>query len=237
MDDFYLTYETWSEEKYQQKKETFKDYFDVLKWAYQTYQDNIVYACSFGAEGIVLIDLISKVDKFARIVFLDTDLHFEETYELIGKIKRKYPTLSIECLKPNLTLTEQENEFGKELWKRQPNLCCNIRKVEPLKQSLAGVDAWISGLRREQSPTRAKTEYINKDENFKKIKICPLIHWTWDDIWSYIELNNLPYNELHDKGFPSIGCEKCTVPVTDNKDLRSGRWMNSNKTECGLHKP
>ncbi|MCU9614736.1 phosphoadenylyl-sulfate reductase [Caldibacillus lycopersici] len=214
----------------------FRDYFDVIKWAYEQYQDDeIVYACSFGAEGIVLIDLISKVKKDAKIKFLDTGLHFKETYELIEKIKKRYPRMQIEMVQPNISLSEQAKWYGEELWKVNPNLCCYIRKVVPLKEALNGAKAWFSGLRREQSLSRSKTEYINKDEKFKQIKICPLIHWKWDDILTYIELNHLPYNPLHDKGYLSIGCAPCTLPVSEGDDTRAGRWAGQNKTECGLH--
>ncbi|TLS38124.1 phosphoadenylyl-sulfate reductase [Pseudalkalibacillus caeni] len=230
-----LSYNTWNDRKAQEVIESLKDYMEVIKWAYATYGEKLVYACSFGAEGIVLIDLIYKVEKHAKIVFLDTDLHFKETYRLIQQMKEKYPLLNIQFLKPELTLEEQSEQCGEELWHRDPNRCCYIRKIQPLEKALAGAEAWISGLRREQSPARAKTEYINKDEKFKSVKICPLIQWTWEDIWTYINLNDLPYNELHDRGYPSIGCEMCTVPAAETGDSRSGRWAKHTKTECGLH--
>jgi phosphoadenosine phosphosulfate reductase len=230
-----IKYENWNDQRVNEVQDQFKEAFEVLKWAYKTYEDEIVYACSFGAEGIVLIDMISKVNKYARIVFLDTDLHFKETYELIDRVKERYPTLRIELAKPNLTLEEQAEIHGDKLWEREPNKCCNIRKIEPLTKELSGATAWISGLRREQSPTRSKTQFINKDDKFKSIKVCPLIHWTWKDVWMYIEAFKLPYNVLHDQDYPSIGCEKCTLPAADPNDTRSGRWANSGKTECGLH--
>lgn len=212
-----------------------KDSIDILKWAYSTFQEDIVYACSFGAEGMVLMDLISKVRKDAKIIFLDTDFHFKETYELIDRVKDRYPALQIELLKPVITPEEQAELHGHQLWKSKPDLCCNIRKIEPLRRGLSATSAWISGLRREQSSTRANTQYVNQDNKFQSIKICPLIHWTWDDVWMYIRLNNLPYNPLHDQGYPSIGCENCTLPVEDGGDSRAGRWAGSSKTECGLH--
>ncbi|WP_441294187.1 phosphoadenylyl-sulfate reductase [Bacillus sp. FJAT-27225] len=230
-----LTYETWEEEKASTMLRNNADTMEVLKWAFKEYGDRLVYACSFGAEGIVLLDLISKVNKHAQILFLDTDLHFKETYELIDSVKKRYPGFTINMVKPDLTLSGQEAIHGKELWKCNPNLCCKIRKVEPLARELSEVDAWISGLRREQSETRKHVQFINKDDNFKNIKICPLIHWTWEDIWTYIELNKLPYNPLHDKNYPSIGCEPCTLPVEEGGDMRSGRWAFAQKTECGLH--
>ncbi|MGG1674931.1 phosphoadenylyl-sulfate reductase [Neobacillus sp. NRS-1170] len=230
-----LTYENWDERKEAELLDKHPDYLDVLKWAFDEYGDDIVYACSFGAEGIVLIDLIHKVKKNAKIIFLDTGLHFSETYELIEKVKERYSTLQIELIKPIMTLNQQEKWYGEELWNHNPNLCCHMRKVVPLKNALNDVIAWISGLRREQSPTRSLTNYINRDEKFHKIKICPLIHWTWSDIMTYIHLNKLPYNPLHDKGYPSIGCATCTKAITNTDDSRSGRWSGHSKTECGLH--
>ncbi|AGN36583.1 phosphoadenylyl-sulfate reductase [Bacillus paralicheniformis] len=229
-----LTYHTWNEKASEEVMDTFSGEMDVLKWAYSTYQ-KIVYACSFGAEGIVLIDLISKVVKEADIVFLDTGLHFPETYELINEVKDRYPGLSIRFLKPGLSLEEQEKRYGSELWKRHPDHCCRLRKIEPLREHLSGMEAWMTGLRREQSETRKHVRYINKDDNFKLIKICPLIHWTWEDVWTYIKLNQLTYHKLHDQDYPSIGCEVCTSPVADGGNLRAGRWARQEKTECGLH--
>lgn len=208
---------------------------ETLKWAYEQYGEEIIYACSFGIEGIVLIDLIAKVKSDAKIVFLDTNVHFKETYETIEKVKAKYPSLRIEMKQPVLTLNEQAKEYGEELWKTAPNSCCQIRKLDPLKETLDQATAWISGLRREQSPTRATTEFINIDDKFKSIKVCPLIHWSFKDIWRYVSKYDLPYNPLHDQGYPSIGCEKCTLPAFTMDDLRSGRWQGQGKTECGLH--
>ncbi|WP_084006349.1 phosphoadenylyl-sulfate reductase [Guptibacillus hwajinpoensis] len=212
-----------------------KGALEVLKWAYHTYQNDIVYACSFGVEGVVLIDLISKVTKQGEIVFLDTGLHFDETYELIEKVKVKYPFLTIKLKKPLQSVSEQADSHGDELWKRDPTKCCNLRKIMPLHEELDPKSAWISGLRREQSPLRQKTNFLNKDEKFEAIKVCPLIHWRWKEVWRYVHENNLAYNPLHDKGYPSIGCSVCTERVLSGSDSRSGRWANQKKTECGLH--
>ncbi len=230
-----LTYENWTEDQLTHILNQNPDYLDILKWAFKEYKEEIVYACSFGAEGIVLIDLIHKVNKEAKIIFLDTGVHFAETYELIEKVKKRYPTLNIEMIKPKISLAEQTKWYGDELWKDNPNLCCHLRKVVPLKEALSGVKAWISGLRREQSPLRSQTQYINKDDKFQNIKVCPLIHWSWEDIKMYIQLNKLPYNPLHDQGYPSIGCAPCTQPVSDTDDPRAGRWAGQSKSECGLH--
>ncbi|WP_078380531.1 phosphoadenylyl-sulfate reductase [Sutcliffiella halmapala] len=208
----------------------------VLEWAYRVYSpEKIIYASSFGAEAMVLIDLIQEIKQDAHIVFLDTNLHFLETYDVIGKIERRFPKLQINRRRPALTLDEQAAEFGTALWRREPNKCCEIRKVIPLKEALSPKDAWISGLRREQSETRAHTEFVNKDAKFQNIKICPLIHWTWEEVWSYIREKELPFNELHQHGYPSIGCFPCTQAATDKENSRAGRWAGSTKTECGLH--
>jgi phosphoadenosine phosphosulfate reductase len=231
-----LTFHNWDNEKLQMVLKRSPDYLDVLKWAFNEYTDDeIVYACSFGAEGMVLIDLIHKVNKNARVIFLDTGLHFPETYELIEKVKARYPHLNIEMVKPKSSLEEQAKWYGEELWKHNPNLCCHMRKVVPLKEALNEATAWISGLRREQSPSRSQVQYINQDHKFQKIKICPLIHWKWEDIMTYIHLNQLPYNPLHDRNYPSIGCAPCTLPVADSGDQRAGRWAGLTKSECGLH--
>lgn len=231
-----LTYETWKEPTTSfDIDEAFKGALNVLEWSFKEYGKEIVYACSFGIEGIVLIDLIAKVQPNAQIVFLDTDVHFKETYETIENVRKKYPTLEIVMKKPALTLLEQAAQFGDKLWKTDPNQCCQIRKLDPLNEVLSGAKAWISGLRHEQSETRRHVQFINKDNNFESVKICPLIHWTSEDVWSYVRKHELTYNPLHDQGYPSIGCEHCTSKVTSGEDSREGRWQGQGKTECGLH--
>ncbi|WP_110113711.1 phosphoadenylyl-sulfate reductase [Bacillus sp. CGMCC 1.16541] len=231
-----LTYENWEEAfpSFSNNDET-KGALSVLEWAYQHYGDSLVYASSFGIESIVLIDLIAKVKKDATLVFLDTSLHFKETYEVIERIQERFPDLIIRLEKPEYSLEEQEKLHGAELWKTNPNLCCQLRKIEPLKKALGGYEAWISGLRREQSPTRSQTQFFNKDEKFHKVKVCPIIHWTWKEVWRYVYKHNLPYNKLHDQGYPSIGCMPCTQPTHNVDDLRAGRWAGTKKVECGLH--
>ena len=230
---FVLTYESCSEEAI--KAITFKETMDCLKWAFREYGDNVVYACSFGAESSVLLHLISKVKEDAAIAFIDTNLHFGETYETIEHVKEKYPRFTINLISTALSLKDQAHKFGDNLWNVNPNHCCQIRKIEPLREKLQKYKAWISGLRRSQSSTRANVDFVNIDHRFQKIKICPLIHWTWDEIWMYIKLYQLPYNKLHDKGYPSIGCEVCTKPVEEAGESREGRWLNHQKNECGLH--
>lgn len=232
-----LTYSNWTETRLPKvfSEDRLKGAGKVLRWAYDAYGDKVVYSCSFGVEGIVLIDLIYHIKRDAAVIFLDTDFHFKETYDLIDRVQKRYPELNMIRLKPALSPEEQARKYGEALWTRRPDLCCKIRKITPLAGRLKEYGAWISGLRREQSPTRRSVEFVNKDEKFRSIKICPLIHWTWQEIWTYVREHDLPYNPLHDRHYPSIGCEYCTLPVTEGDDLRAGRWSAFDKTECGLH--
>lgn len=232
-----LTYTSWSTDNEDfEIDEQYKGALNVLKWAYDHYEDELIYACSFGIEGIVMIDLISRVNPSAKVVFLDTGLHFKETYALINQVKKRYPKLNIEMKKPAITVEQQADKYGDNMWERQPNRCCHIRKVVPLQETLNDAIAWISGVRREQSPSRSKTAFLNKDEVFESVKVCPIIHWTWEEIWNYVDQHQLPYNPLHDQGYPSIGCAPCTQQGDMETGSRSGRWANQSKTECGLHK-
>lgn len=211
------------------------DTLEVIKWAYDTFSDELIYSCSFGAEAMVLLDMISDVKKDARVTFLDTHLHFPETYDLIEKIRARYPALRLTIKEPVLSLAQQAAAHGEELWQSQPDLCCQIRKVVPMESVLKGAVAWMSGLRREQSATRADVQFVNRDEKFQSLKICPLIHWKAEEVWQYIRIFELPYNALHDQSYPSIGCAPCTRPVREGEDERAGRWSQLGKTECGLH--
>lgn len=234
-----ITYDSWSEENLPQINENTetKGALELIKWSYDMYQDELVYACSFGIEAIVLLELISQVNPNAKIIFLDTNYHFQETYDIINKVKKRYPTFRIEIHQPELTIDEQTEIHGKDLYKTNPNKCCEIRKVIPLQKAIANSTAWLSGLRREQSLLRQSTNYLNLDEKFEKVKICPLIHWTWKEVWRFAEAKKLDYNILHDHGYPSIGCEPCTQRVVADSSDRSGRWSGQGKTECGLHPP
>ncbi len=233
----YLSYHSLTDSDYQQLHNSLngKTAAEVIRWGYDMFGNDLIYSCSFGAESMVLIDIIYPVKPDAKLVFLDTDFHFKETYQLIDEVKKKYPKLTIESVKPRLTPEEQAGKHGDRLWEKNPDLCCQIRKIDPLKDVLSNARAWISGLRRDQSPLRANTNFVNKDDKFQSIKLCPLIHWTWDEIWDYIKSNDVPYNELHDQNYPSIGCTYCTSPTKNGADSREGRWAGLNKTECGLH--
>jgi len=207
---------------------------DVIRWAIDTFP-NITFACSFGAEDVVLVDMIQKISPSTDIFYLDTDFHFKETYETRDQMAKKYG-LEFVRVSPKLTPEEQASEHGDALWTVDANQCCNIRKVEPLTRILSQYDAWITGIRRDQAPTRANTKKVEYDAKFGLIKFNPIASWTTDDVWNYIRSNDVLYNPLHDQNYPSIGCEYCTRPVMPGEDPRAGRWAGNDKTECGLHK-
>lgn len=206
----------------------------LLAWAVERFP-NITLACSFGAEDVVLVDMLQKVSPKTDIFYLDTNVHFKETYETRDRLQQHYGVEFVQVL-PKLTLEEQAAEHGEELWKSNPNQCCNIRKVDPLTDILKNYDAWITGIRRDQAPTRANAKKVEYDVKFGLVKFNPLADWTSEDVWNYIRSNNVIYNPLHDRNYPSIGCEHCTRPVAAGEDPRAGRWAGFEKTECGLHK-
>ncbi|EJL47670.1 hypothetical protein BAG01nite_36740 [Brevibacillus agri] len=208
---------------------------DVLVLAVEHFAGNLVLASSFGAEDVVLIDMLHKLAPTIPVFYLDTNKHFPETYETRDKLEERYQTKFIQVL-PQMTLAEQEKSHGDKLWETDPNLCCQIRKVEPLTRVLSGYDAWITGIRRDQAPTRANAKKVEWDDKFKLVKFNPLADWTMDQVWAYIHANDVPYNPLHDRNYPSIGCSVCTRPVQSGQDPRAGRWAGFDKTECGLHK-
>lgn len=211
---------------------------DVLAYALDAYAGRIVLACSFGAEDVVLVDMIHRLHPKTPLFYLDTEFLFPETYQLRDRIVEKYGLVAEQVvhMKPALTPEAQAGQYGEALWSRDPNQCCRIRKVEPLTRVLAGYDAWITGIRREQTPTRANAGIVEWDTQFNLVKFNPLARWTNDDVWAYIRIHEVPYNPLHDRNYPSIGCTYCTAPVLPGEDPRSGRWKNQGKLECGIHK-
>jgi len=207
---------------------------EVLAWAAREFGDRAALASSFGAEDVVLIHMVSRINAPFAVFTLDTDFLFPETYELISRIEQKYG-ISVERLRPRLTPESQTSEFGDELWKHQPDLCCQLRKIEPLTQRLQASAAWITGIRREQSSTRANARKLEWDAKFGLVKLNPMADWTEAQVWEYIHSHKVPYNPLHDRGYPSIGCTHCTRAVHPGEDPRAGRWSGFEKTECGLH--
>jgi len=207
---------------------------DVLRWGLTEFHPRVALASSFGAEDVVLLDMAARVRADVRVFTLDTDFLFPETYTLIEQIEKKY-SLRVERLKSRLTPEQQAAEYGEALWSRHPDQCCNLRKVEPLKAKLAGMSAWVTGIRRDQAATRANAKKIEWDEKFGLVKLNPLADWSWGKVWEYIRANGVPYNPLHEQNYPSIGCTYCTRPVQPGEDPRAGRWSGFTKIECGLH--
>lgn len=208
---------------------------EVLKWARGQWPSDLVFASSFGAEDMVLIHEMAQLGLTIPVFTLDTGLLFGQTYALIEEIKRRYP-VDIAVFRPQLTLQEQTDQYGEALWGKHPDVCCQLRKIEPLMRALNGQAAWITGVRREQSPTRQHMDVVQWDHKFELVKISPLVQWTENQVWDYLKSRDVPYNPLHDLGYPSIGCQPCTRAVKPGEDPRSGRWDGFDKKECGLHR-
>ncbi|MBS0153369.1 MAG: phosphoadenylyl-sulfate reductase [Nitrospira sp.] len=211
---------------------------DMLAYAIEKYQPKIVLACSFGAEDVVLVDMVHRINPAVPLFYLDTDFLFPETYATRERVIEQYELRPAQVIqvKSLLTPQQQAESYGEELWTREPDRCCHLRKVEPLTRVLRGYSAWITGIRRDQAPSRVNAGLIEWDQKFELVKINPLARWTSADVWTYIKVYEVPYNPLHDQNYPSIGCTYCTAPVAPGDDPRAGRWKNFAKTECGLHR-
>jgi phosphoadenosine phosphosulfate reductase len=207
---------------------------EVIGWALSHFGNRIAIATGFGAEGAALIDMAVKVRPDANIFFLDTDFLFPETYELRKRIEDRY-RVKIKAFRPRLSPEAQGQEYGRQLWSRHPDLCCQLRKIEPLREALTGLDAWATGIRRDQTAARALAGEVEWDQRYQIIKVNPLVSWTKGEVWAYVLKNDVPYNPLHDQGYSSIGCTHCTRAVRQGEDERAGRWSGHSKTECGLH--
>ena len=206
----------------------------VLAWAFHTFGEAAAISSAFGAEGMVLIDMASRVRRHFRLFTLDTEFLFPETYNLMDRVEEKYG-ITIEKVYPLLSPEEQERAHGAALWQRNPDECCNLRKVEPLRRKLGELKAWITSIRRDQTAARAGVRKIEWDEKFGLVKINPVADWSSKQVWQYIRQHDVPYNALHEQSYPSIGCTHCTRAVRPGEDPRAGRWAGSSKTECGLH--
>ena len=202
---------------------------EVLEYAVEAFHPRLYVACSFQKEASVIMDMLLRIEPSARFFTLDTDLLFEETYETKRRLEERFD-IEVEVHR-GLSLAEQEVKHGPELWKTNPDACCGIRKVTPLRRALSEVDCWVAGLRREQSESRRFASKLGYDELHGLWKANPLADWSEAQVWAYIDKHDLPYNPLHDRGYASIGCTHCTRP----SDGRTGRWEDAEKTECGLH--
>lgn len=209
---------------------------DILEWGMQYFGSSMVLGTGFGPSGIFLIHRLTQLGYATPIFFLDTQLLFDETYELKERLEDQFG-LNITRVTPDLSLDEQAEKFGDKLWNRNPNRCCHLRKVLPLRNYLSDKRAWITGVRRDQSQSRRTTKWVEWDPGNRVVKINPVAGWTREEVWEYIHEHNLPYNPLHDDGYPSIGCIPCTSMVNAGEEERAGRWSGMEKTECGIHLP
>ena len=208
---------------------------DVLRWAFATFGDKVAMASSFGgASGTVLLDMAAKINPGVRVFYIDTDFLFPETYANVEETVRRYGIKPV-AFKSKLTPEQQAAEHGEALWSRDPDKCCALRKVEPNARALEGLDAWITGIRRDQAETRGHIGIVEWNKKFGLVKVNPVAHWGKKEIWGYIFEHKLFYNPLLDQGYKSLGCTYCTKPVNAEDDERAGRWAGTGKTECGLH--
>jgi phosphoadenosine phosphosulfate reductase len=226
----------WSPEELERLNEHFQNQPPeaLLTWATQTFHPRLALTCSFsGPSGMVLLDMVVRSGLDMTVIFLDTDLLFPETYELAALAEQRYG-IPIQRRRPALSLEEQDRQEGPHLYARDPDRCCHLRKVTPLAETLRDYDAWISGIRRDQSNTRATVHLLEWNTRHNLVKINPLAFWSDRQVWTYIHTHRVPYNPLLDQGYPSIGCIPCTRPASASNP-RAGRWVGFAKTECGLH--
>ena len=207
----------------------------ILEWAVKHYP-TITMATAFGAEGCVILEMLSRIEggKSVRVFNLDTGYQFKETLELRDTIANKYG-IEVEFVRARESVAAMEARLGGPIYGTQPDECCRLRKMVPLRQALQGHEAWITAIRRDQTKDRSTAEVVEWDSKFNLIKVNPLAHWTKQEVWAYITINDVAYNPLHEQGFPSIGCQPCTRRVENGEDERSGRWASFAKLECGLH--
>lgn len=206
----------------------------ILKWAVDAFHPRLMMATAFGAEGCCIIHMLAEIEPTVRIINLETGYQFPETLELRERIKERYG-IEVEFIYPEQTVAEYEAEHGGPLYTIRPDQCCYDRKVLPLKKAVVGYDAWISSIRGDQTEHRKVAGIVQPDTKFGLVKVNPLLHWTKKDVWSFITKHDVPYNPLHDRDYPSIGCWPCTDPVRNGDDERAGRWAGTRKKECGLH--
>jgi phosphoadenosine phosphosulfate reductase len=207
----------------------------LLEWAISQYP-TITMATAFGAEGCVILEMLSRVKggRDVRVFNLDTGYQFEETLRLRETIAEKYGIV-VEFVRPEESVAQMEARLGGPIHQTNPDECCRMRKIVPLREALKGHEAWITAIRKDQTTDRATADVVEWDARFGLVKVNPLANWTRNDVWTYITINDVPYNPLHDQGYPSIGCFPCTRKVVTGEDERSGRWSSFAKLECGLH--
>jgi phosphoadenosine phosphosulfate reductase len=207
---------------------------EILREAAERFPGRVGFATGFGAEGCALIDLAARAGLEIDFFTLDTGVLFPETYELWRRLEAKYG-ITIRAVRPARSIEEQAQDHGPELWTRDPDRCCELRKVLPLREEMRKFDAWVTAIRRDQTKERATARAAERDSKFGIVKFNPLVRWSSKDVWNHVVKHEVPYNPLHDRGYPSIGCAPCTSPVAPGEDPRAGRWRGSEKKECGLH--
>ncbi len=207
---------------------------EILQRAADHFAPKLTFATSLGIEDCVVTDLIATASLPIHLFTLDTGVLFPETYALWKRMEERYGVV-VNPVRPRRTIDEQALDEGPELWGRDPDRCCELRKMEPLRATLSVHDAWITAIRRDQTPERANAPVVGWDARFGLVKVNPIVRWTSDDVRAYVRDHDVPYNPLHDQNYPSIGCVPCTSPVMPGEDPRSGRWRGKEKTECGLH--
>lgn len=207
---------------------------EIVRWAVDTFFPKLTMATAFGAEGNCIIHMLAEIEPRVRIFNLETGYQFKQTLELRERIKERYG-IEVEYVRPETTVAEYERMHGQPIYSQNPNQCCFDRKVLPLRRAVVGYDAWMSAIRKDQTAHRGRANIVQWDAKFSLVKISPLLSWTKKDVWNFVFKHNVPYNPLHDQGYPSIGCWPCTEPVESGEDERAGRWKGSAKKECGLH--
>jgi len=210
-----------------------------IGWTIERFRNRrMVITTSFGMEGCALIDMYAGQGAAVTVVYIDTGFFFPETYALRDRMVSRYPMITFVNRGTLLTPAAQEARYGPELWRRDPDRCCELRRVEPFQQALVGTDVWITAITRTQGSTRSDTPLVSWDWKYQVLKVCPLANWDRSRVWEYVKRHRVPYNELHERGYPSIGCTHCTTPVPGSSPgeySRAGRWAGTEKTECGLH--
>jgi phosphoadenosine phosphosulfate reductase len=206
----------------------------ILRWGVEAFFPRLTMATAFGAEGCCIIHMLAEIEPRTHLFNLETGYQFPETLDLRERIKKRYG-IEVAFVRPELTVAEYEKEHGGPLHVHRPDQCCHDRKILPLRNAVRGYAAWISAIRADQTEDRAKAQVVQWDSKFNLVKINPLLNWTKKDVWNFISKHDVPYNPLHDQGYPSIGCWPCTRPVQNGEDDRAGRWAGKVKKECGLH--
>jgi phosphoadenosine phosphosulfate reductase len=207
---------------------------EILRWTVERFFPKLTMATAFGPEGNCIIAMLAEIEPRVRIFNLETGYQFQETLDLRERIKEKYG-IEVEYVRAELSVAEYEAEHGGPLYNLRSDQCCHDRKVLPLRNAVVGYDAWISSIRKDQTAHRARAGVVQWDAKFSLVKVNPLLGWTKKDVWAFVMKHEIPYNPLHDQGYPSVGCWPCTRPVQDGEDERAGRWAGTVKKECGLH--